>query len=124
MGVKDNSDTSVNVFQTRVQELEAALAADKIVDESQFLAGALVQKNGCGPQHYLAIAARDVALPLRQVVVSGIGRRSPVADCVLVEPLALFQQLADTLAVHAIQALGKFNRRHAVGEQVLEGLDL
>jgi|TARA_R100000005_G_scaffold96703_1_gene86373 methyl-accepting chemotaxis protein len=43
MGVKDNSDASVNVFQTRVQELEAAQAADKIVDESQFLAGALVQ---------------------------------------------------------------------------------
>ncbi len=43
LGVKNNSEDSVNIFQTRVLELEAGHAAEKIVTQSQFLAGALVQ---------------------------------------------------------------------------------
>ncbi|MFC4270085.1 HAMP domain-containing protein [Sneathiella chungangensis] len=43
MGVKDNTDKSVNIFKTRALELEAAKAAQGIVGESRFLAGILVK---------------------------------------------------------------------------------
>ena len=43
MGVEGNTDSSVNIFKTRIQELEAAAAAQGIVSESRFLAGILVK---------------------------------------------------------------------------------
>ncbi|WP_293962914.1 methyl-accepting chemotaxis protein [Sneathiella sp.] len=43
MGVQDSKDGSVNIFKTRIKELEAANAAQGIVSESRFLAGILVK---------------------------------------------------------------------------------
>ncbi|MCF8467744.1 MAG: HAMP domain-containing protein [Sneathiella sp.] len=43
MGVKDSTDKSVNIFKTRIEELETADAAQKIVGDSRFLAGILVK---------------------------------------------------------------------------------
>ena len=43
MGVEDSTDKSVNIFKTRIQELEAANASDGIISESRFLAGILVR---------------------------------------------------------------------------------
>jgi methyl-accepting chemotaxis protein len=43
MGVKDSTDKSVNIFKTRIAELEAAAAAQKIVGDGRFLAGILVK---------------------------------------------------------------------------------
>ena len=43
MGVKDSTGETVNIFKTRIQELEAASAAQGIVGESRFLAGILVK---------------------------------------------------------------------------------
>ncbi|MDF2367587.1 methyl-accepting chemotaxis protein [Sneathiella sp.] len=43
MGVEESTSSSVNIFKTRVKELEAAKAAEDIVSESRFLAGILVK---------------------------------------------------------------------------------
>ncbi|MZR31384.1 methyl-accepting chemotaxis protein [Sneathiella litorea] len=43
MGVEDSTENSINIFKTRIKELEAADAAQNIVSESRFLAGILVK---------------------------------------------------------------------------------
>ncbi len=42
MGVEESTSSSVNIFKTRIKELEAAKAAEGIVSESRFLTGILV----------------------------------------------------------------------------------
>jgi len=43
MGVEDSIGESINIFQTRIKELETAETAEAIVNESRFLAGILVK---------------------------------------------------------------------------------
>ncbi|WP_340150444.1 methyl-accepting chemotaxis protein [uncultured Sneathiella sp.] len=62
MGVKGSKDGSVNIFKTRIMELEAANAAQGIVSESRFLAGILVKNVNSFTeevQESLAVASKE-----------------------------------------------------------------